>query len=176
MKRQKRRNKRPKKQNRAAPVPAVPTAEAPSEDEAPSRRAFLGKMRNGAIAALVVGGGGWFAVGKVRAMMREQDLTRIGNGIPTVVQIHDPQCSQCLALQRETREALCEFSDDDLQYVVANIRSAEGRALAATHRVGHVTLLLFDGNGERRMVLSGPNRAENLADAFRRHVARSKKS
>ena len=105
--------------------------------------------------------------------MREHDLSLIGNGIPAVVQIHDPQCQRCVALQRETRDALCEFDESELQFLVANIRSEEGRALAAAHGVGHVTLLLFDASGQRRAVLAGSNESEYLAAAFRRHIARS---
>ncbi len=108
--------------------------------------------------------------------MREQDLTQIGNGNPTIVQIHDPQCSQCVALQREARDALCEIGDANLQYVVANIRSTEGRQLAAAHGVGHVTLILFDGEGKRRRVLAGPNKRDYLTVAFRRHLKRYGKS
>ena len=167
MKRQKRRNKRPNKRNQSQP-PAVEVTE-----ESTTRRAFLRKARNGAIATLVVGSGSWFLVNKVRAMMREQDLSRIGNGIPTVVQIHDPQCPKCVALQREARDAMCSFDDSELQYLVANIRSPEGRQLARTHGVGHVTLLLFDGAGQRKSVLSGQNESAYLSKVFRRHAGRA---
>lgn len=170
MKRQKRRNKRP---NRSAPKARARTT---IPNEVPARRVFLRKIRNGAVATLVVGTGGWFLIGKVRATMREQDLTQIGNGNPTVVQIHDPQCSQCVALQREARDALCEIGSADLQYVVANIRSSEGRKLASAHGVGHVTLLLFDGEGNRRSILAGPNKSDYLADMFRSHLKRYGKS
>lgn len=163
MKRQKRKSKSANKHNRSQQQPA--------EGDTPTRRDFLRKARNGAIATLAVGGGGWFMVDQVRATIREQDLSRIGNGIPTVVQIHDPQCRQCVALQKEARDAVCNF-DGELQFVVANIRSLEGGQLAAAHGVGHVTLLLFDGAGQRRAVLSGPNTSEYLTDAFRLHIAR----
>jgi len=170
MKRQKRRTKR---QNRGT---AKPQARTETANVTPGRRDFLRKVRNGAVATVVVGTGGWFLIGKVRATMREQDLTQIGNGNPTVVQIHDPQCPQCAALQRETRDALCEVGSGDLQYVVANIRSPEGRQLAAAHGVGHVTLLLFDGEGKRRSILAGPNTSDYLADIFRSHLKRYGKS
>ena len=170
MKRQKRKTKRPNKRNQNQP-PAANVVE-----ESTTRRAFLRKARNGAIATVVVGSGSWFLISKVRAMMREQDLTRIGNGVPTVVQIHDPQCPKCIALQREARDAMCSFDDSELQYVVANIRSPEGRQLARAHGVGHVTLLLFDGAGQRKSVLTGPNESAYLGKVFRRHVGRSDNS
>ncbi len=170
VKRQKRKSKRP---NGATRKQRSTAGNAPNDA---ARRGFLRKLRNGAIATVAVGGGGWLLIGKVRATMREQDLTQIGNGNPTVVQIHDPQCPQCTALQREARDAVCEVGDDRLQFVVANIRSPEGRRLASAHGVGHVTLLLFDAAGKRQGILAGPNDRAYLANAFRRHLARHGKS
>ena len=80
-----------------------------------------------------------------------------------VVQTQDSQCLQCVALQKEVREAASEFKDDESQFVVANIRSEKGRRLGNEHRVGHVTLLLFDGNGKRRRrTIVGPNASAYL--------------
>lgn len=132
-----------------------------------SRRDVLATLRNWGLIGVVAAAGGWYLVGEVRATIAEQDLSRIGNGIPAIVQIHDPQCSRCLALQRETREALAEFDDGELQYLVANIRHAKGQKLAAAHGVRHITLLLFDGAGKRRSILSGPNTSANLVRSFR---------
>ncbi len=138
-----------------------------------SRRDFMSNVGYGALGVAIVGGGSWFFVEEVRATMRESDLTQIGNGIPAVVQIHDPQCSQCAALQRESREALCEMAGSgQLQFLVADIRTTKGRQFAASHNVGHVTLLLFDANGRRRGVLSGPNTSETLTGVFERHLER----
>ncbi len=166
MKRQKRKSKQASRKDRNPPA-----GQGGSEEKL-TRRAFLGKFRTGAAVTVAVGGASWFLADSVMATMREQDLSRIGNGIPAVVQIHDPQCPQCQALQREARDALCDFDDSELQFLVANIRSDEGRQLARAHGVGHVTLLLFDGSGQRRAVLAGPNESEYLAGAFRRHLAR----
>ncbi len=135
-----------------------------------ARRNFLATLRNGTLVAAIAGGGGWFLVQHVSATIAEHDLSQIGNGIPSVVQIHDPQCSRCVALQREARSAMTAFKAEELQFLVANIRNATGRRLADTHGVGHVTLLLFDGKGKRRDVLVGSNTSDFLSQAFRRHV------
>ena len=100
------------------------------------------------------------------------DLTRIGNGTPTIVQIHDPQCSQCLALQREAWDALCDFEETEQQFLVANIRGDDGARLARRHGVGHVTLLLFDADGRHRSIMTGRQDSERLRDVFRRHLSR----
>ena len=170
MKRQKRKAKR----HDAATATASPRAEGPRK--APSRRGFMKGMTSWGLVVAAVGGGGWYLAQDVMATINEQDLSLIGDGTPTVVQIHDPQCSQCAALQREAREAMAAFDDDELRFLVANIRSTEGRALATAHGVGHVTLLLFDGAGQRRNVLTGPSSADVLEEAFRRHVVRSSTS
>lgn len=172
MKRQARQRKRkPPRQRQASPVPDLATTVT---DAAPSRRTVLRKLRNGGIAALLISGGGWFVVRDVQATMREHDLSRIGNGTPTVVQIHDPECPRCVALQREARDAICEVGEANLQFLVANIQTAKGRKLANAHGVGNVTLLLLDGSGRRQGILAGSRRREELADLFRGHVARHK--
>ena len=167
MKRQKNRVKRKSGQK----ADSMPGVEKPKPKA--SRRDFLRKSASGALAVAAVGGVGWYLVEDVMATIREGDLSQIGNGIPAVVQIHDPQCPSCRALQREVRKALEDFADEDLQYLVANIRDEDGRKLASAHGVGHVTLLLFDGKGKRRDILSGPNTSAFLELPFRRHVART---
>lgn len=150
------------------------SADSATQSSSPeiSRRDALTKIRNWGIIGVLAAGGGWYLVDEVTATIAEQDLSRVGNGKPTVVQIHDPQCNQCLALQSETRSALETIEDGKLQYVVANIRTAEGRAFAAANRVSHVTLLLFDANGKRTNVLTGHRSSAMLAATFRSHVGR----
>ncbi|MEM8658316.1 MAG: hypothetical protein AAGF22_09480 [Pseudomonadota bacterium] len=163
MKKQRRKPSRPKARPAAAEVAAKPS---------PDRRQVLRYLRNGGIAAVVLGGGGYYSVSSVRATIAEHDLTRIGKGSPAVVQIHDPNCTQCTALQRQTRQALRTLDDPRLEYVVANIRTSEGRAYAAQHGVQHVTLLLVDGRGRVQNILAGPNQADRLEAAFADHLAR----
>jgi hypothetical protein len=165
--------KRQKKKPRQAAAKAARNATpAPASLRQPTRRETLVKLRNWGLMSAAAGGGVWYLVDEVTATISEQDLSRIGNGIPAVVQIHDPRCSSCLALQRETRAAMQEFDDAELQYLVADITGAEGRALASAHGVGHITLLLFDGDGERRDILTGANSASILGHYFRVHADR----
>ncbi|WP_282609525.1 twin-arginine translocation signal domain-containing protein [Pelagibius sp. Alg239-R121] len=133
-----------------------------------SRRDFLRTFGEWGVVGAAVGVGGWYAIGYVSATIGELDLTKLGNGTPTIVQIHDPQCPRCVELQGETRDALADFSDGELQYLVANIRSDSGRDFANAQGVGHVTLLLFDGTGRRRDVLVGNNTSETLKREFQR--------
>ena len=133
-------------------------------------RNVLAMTRSWGILAVIAFGIVWYTVDQVMATIAEHDLTRIGNGLPAIVQIHDPQCPRCLALQRETRKALKSVDKGKLQYLVANIRNKKGRSFAATHGVPHVTLLLFDSHGKRRNVLSGDYKRETLTTIFAAHV------
>lgn len=151
----------------------VATAAPARGDEAPeTRRDVLRRYRNRGIALAVIASAGWFIVDDVQATAREHDLTRIGNGIPTVVQIHDPNCALCANLQKETRAAIKDFAGDDLQFLVANLRDSRGRKLATDNSVGHVTLLLFDGEGKRRDILRGTRDRTELEPLFRKFVRR----
>lgn len=163
--------KQQKKNNRSANRKKSANSHGGTLSENPlSRRELFIKLQYGAIGTLALGGFGWFMVEEATAMIQESDLTRIGNGIPAVVQIHDPQCPKCVALQRETRDALETFDEGQLQYLVANIRNSAGQDLASAHGVGHVTLLMFDGRGRKRQVISGPNESSYLVDVFQRHL------
>lgn len=167
MKRSKRKtNQKKKPANAPSAKPEV------ASDSGVSRRDFMSKLQYGALGVAVVGGGSWYLVNEVMASSREHDLSRLGNGMPTVVQIHDPSCPRCTALQRETRDALGAFGDKEIQYLIADITRPEGRRFATIHRVNHVTLLLFDGKGERRGTLVGPNDADTLQQVFKSHLDR----
>ena len=170
MKRQKRKVKKAKSRSPSSPGPASPG----SAPRTMNRRDVIRNAGFYGAAALILGGGGFYLVDDVRADARERDLSRIGNGVASVVQIHDPGCPRCLALQRQTREALEGFDDADLQYLVADINTAEGRELAARYGVGHVTLLLMDGEGKRVSTLRGEAHSGVLADAFARLIRRSR--
>jgi len=111
--------------------PKTPVARLPVSK---SRRALI--LLGG---ASVVAGIGLFSVNAVQATVAEHDLTRVGTGTPTIVQIHDPQCSLCTALQRETRRALRDLPEGALTYLIANIRNEDGAAFANRHGQPHVT-------------------------------------
>ncbi|MET1411854.1 hypothetical protein ABVF61_06285 [Roseibium sp. HPY-6] len=143
------------------------SAGAPSKGQTDQgRRNFLRLGRNIAIGAILVGGTGYVFASNHVNMRHEHDLTRVGNGRPTIVQIHDPQCSLCRSLQADARKALDMFEEEQLNYVVANIRTAKGKTFANRYGVPHVTLLLFDGKGDLQEVLQGQRGAYELRNHF----------
>lgn len=92
----------------------------------------------------------------------ERDLSVIGNGIPTVVQVHDPNCSKCRQLMKNTRAALRGLGEL-IQYKIADISTADGRRFQQKHnRVPHVTLMFFDKDGKYERMRSGVTTTEEL--------------
>jgi len=163
--------RKPSRNSQKFVAPARPAGASAVASAALSRRNLLRQIRNGTLAVGVLSLGGWGLANGYQSHVERHDLSVIGNGIPTVVQIHDPQCPICRALQKETMRAADTFDDGALQVRVANIRSPEGRALADQHGVPHVTLLLFDGDGELRQVIRGLHEQDELRLEFRAHVA-----
>ncbi|MEM6373109.1 MAG: hypothetical protein AAF727_10070 [Pseudomonadota bacterium] len=135
----------------------------------PTRRGMLKLAGGGVLAATGVAGAGLWGLSSFRAYAAEHDLTRLGEGPVTIVQVHDPQCPTCTALQKQARAALRDFDDCGITYLVADIKTPEGAAFARKYRVPHVTLLLFDGAGELHQTLQGLQQASQLAQAFAAH-------
>ena len=78
----------------------------------------------------------------------------------------------CRALKSNVEDALAKL-DNDLQYRIADIGTGEGRRLQREYDVPHVTLLLFDGNGELKRTMNGVREVSELTDAFSRFSARN---
>ncbi|WP_299656275.1 thioredoxin family protein [uncultured Tateyamaria sp.] len=133
-----------------------------------SRRYVLG---GGAVASAVALGGGVWGLSSFRTYASEHDLSRVGNGDLAIVQIHDPQCPTCTALQKQTRRALRDFDDCGLSYLVADINTDEGAAFARRFNAPNVTLLLFDGQGALQRRVQGMQQASALAGVFAAHKA-----
>jgi hypothetical protein len=156
-----------KQRRKASPAQKRTVQPAPSPKASePARRSFLKRARNIAIGIGAVALVGGFAANSVRATIAEHDLTRIGEGIPTVVQVHDPSCNLCKTLQKETRDALDAFGEEEIRYLIADLNRSDGLSFAARHGESKVTLLLFDGDGTLRSTLRGVRTSEQLQPAL----------
>lgn len=155
------------KNNRRKQAQAVKAADV--SVEAPARRSVLKMAGAGALGLLALGGAGYVGREWYQEYAQEHDLTRIGQGKPAVVQVHDPTCTICTALQGETRAALRDFGECDMLYLIADIKQDAGFAFQAKHNVPHVTLVLFDGAGEVQQVLTGMRDSDELKTIFAGH-------
>ncbi len=103
------------------------------------------------------------------------DLSVVGNGTPTIVQIHDPNCQLCQALRSNTEKALAK-SDATIQFRIANIHTDKGRRLQREHQVPHVTLLLFEPDGDIWRKLTGVKSVEALSRVIEQFDKRYRQS
>ncbi len=133
----------------------------------PVRRNFMKiAIRTGIV--LVLGSGVAVGLASYKKQYEfDHDLSVIGNGKPTVVQIHDPSCRLCLELKDGVDSVRRDF-EDEIQFRIASIKTLEGRTLAQRHNVPHVTLLLFNGRGKMVRTIRGVQSGEDLKPAFSR--------
>jgi hypothetical protein len=146
-------------------------AQASSGNKPVSRRSILQMAPYIAAGVAVVGGVGAWGTTTVLADLAEQDLSILGTGTPTIVQVHDPSCPICLGLQKETRAALATLDDGALEYRVASITSDTGIAFANKHNSSHATLLFFDGTGDITQRITGATDRDVLRSAFLNHIS-----
>ncbi|MEM7260108.1 MAG: thioredoxin family protein [Pseudomonadota bacterium] len=97
------------------------------------------------------------------------DLTVIGQGQSVVVQIHDPSCPTCRRLKSAVTTAM--KATPDIHFRLADITTAEGKALQNKYGVPHVTLLFFDGNGTHRHTTRGLLSAEQVRNNIDRYLS-----
>lgn len=135
---------------------------------AESRQPSLSRRKFIAIPAVAVAiGGTAFGLNAIETNKRElHDLTVIGNGKPTLVQIHDPKCPTCRRLKNIVSNAI--GGDDNLQYRLADITSSEGKALQEKHNVPHVTLLYFDAKGKHVHTTQGIQESSAIKETVQR--------
>ena len=148
-----------------------PKGKKPEVRVEPTRRSFLKNVPYVAAGLVAASGIGVFGVRAVRADLVEQDLKVVGSGRPVIVQIHDPSCPICIALQKETRAALEMMEGDELDYRVASIKSTIGSDFANKHGASHATLLFFDGFGNLTQRVQGATDRNALYNAFMAHVS-----
>ncbi|MEM7562019.1 MAG: hypothetical protein AAF353_03095 [Pseudomonadota bacterium] len=130
------------------------------------------KMFRRVFILLVIGGAAGVGLAAYKKQYDiEHDLSVIGQGIPTIVQVHDPKCQLCQRLRSNSHDALVHIKQP-LLYRIADITTLEGRRIQRQHQVPHVTLLLYDGSGEVRNIVQGVKPEEELIRIFKSHLKR----
>jgi hypothetical protein len=94
------------------------------------------------------------------------DLSVIGNGTATVIQIHDHNCQLCRRLKSNLDSVKTDFKED-IQFKTANILTRKGADFARQHQVAHVTLLLFNKKGQRVNTLQGVSSKDEIRNALK---------
>ena len=139
------------------------------EEKKVSRREMLLWSKWTAAGVVALGAGGTLLSNAVVVAAAEHNLARVGQGMPSVVQVHDPQCPMCTQPRRATRKAMVQFDESAFVYLIADINKPEGRAFARKYNVPHVTLLLFDAEGEHMQTLQGVKTNNELEPILTQH-------
>ncbi|MBT0957848.1 thioredoxin family protein [Alphaproteobacteria bacterium KMM 3653] len=136
-----------------------------------TRRSFMAYLPYILGGVVLAAGLGFWGVQSVQAHFAEQDTSIVGQGTPTIVQVHDVTCSSCVNLQRETRAALAALDEGEIHYRVANLTTEEGLAFASKYGASYTTLLLFDGDGTLSRRITGETPRSRLREVFLAHVS-----
>ena len=100
----------------------------------------------------------------------QRDLSVIGTGIPTLIQVHDESCPNCRQLLSSVKAVIHEFPD--LQFKIADLKSHKGSKFATRHQAHKVTLIYFDAHGKKIDVVSGLQ-TKNEVRSFIKRMYRS---
>jgi hypothetical protein len=101
--------------------------------------------------------------------MVKYDLSVIGNGSATVVQIHDHNCQLCRQLKSNLDSVKSDFKEN-IQFKTANILAKKGADFARQYQVAHVTLLFFNKQGQRVNTLQGVSSKDEIRRALQQLV------
>jgi hypothetical protein len=94
-----------------------------------------------------------------------RDLSVIGNGQPTVVQVYDYGSRPCRQLRSNVSAVEGEFKPR-VQFRLADRSTPDGAILATRHSVGQTTLLMFGADGQLRQTLAGVQDVETIRSAI----------
>lgn len=131
----------------------------------PSRRAWIFR-RAGIVVALLVGAAAVLAAYNGDDLY---DLSVVGQGVPTVVQVHDPACPVCVDLRANVESVIGDFSREQLLLRYADLQTRDGADFGRRHDAGRVTLLFFSGDGELVARHTGLLTPADLRRVFTRH-------
>lgn len=96
-----------------------------------------------------------------------EDTSLIGQGTNVLLVVHDSNTLQ----SGETMAAMNEIRDDyagRLEFIVADIKTPEGKAFADKHGLQPTALVFFSATGENLQTLYSPQTGESLRQELRK--------
>ncbi|TVR74406.1 MAG: thioredoxin family protein [Spirochaetaceae bacterium] len=135
------------------------------------RKRTLAAVKVGIIALVLLTGAVVALSAYNQRLERAYDLSVVGQGVPVVVQVHDPDCPFCVELRRNVESITGEFDSRELLIRYAELPTSEGAAFARLYGAERVTLLFFDAQGELKAHQAGVQEPEQLRRTFRRLAA-----
>jgi len=89
------------------------------------------------------------------------DLSVVEERKSVLVQIHDPACTSCRALQSSVESVINEFPN--MEYRIADMNRSEGRRFASQHQIG-ITSLVHSSRSGRITKITGIQTEEEVRD------------
>lgn len=93
------------------------------------------------------------------------DLTQIGSGTNIVVQVHDHDLVNSAGLMENLNKIRHEYKGV-IEFVIADLKIAEGQAFATAHNVDAVTLVFFAPDGSQLGTAQGVQDLDTLRNTL----------
>jgi hypothetical protein len=93
------------------------------------------------------------------------DLSRIGKGKAALVLVRDKNAVQSFELI-EVMNAIRDQYNGQVEFLLTDFNSPEGRSFITDNKADRVTLVLLDANGKMAKVLYPPQSAESVRQAI----------
>ena len=120
------------------------------------KKSYLPRLMMGGLTLGIIG---LFAWNLPRGY--SSDLSQIGKGKNIVVQVHDHYLVASSQLMENLHRLRAEY-DAVVEFIVADLQVAEGKAFAKNYNVDAVTLLFFAADGRHIATVQGVPELENL--------------
>lgn len=101
----------------------------------------------------------------------DSDLSRIGQGRPAAVLVHDPQFIASVDLMTSLNRVRRDFEPEVL-FLVADLNVPQGRKFADEYSADFATLVLFDADGRRLGSHAGQTGETVLREFLEKHYRR----
>lgn len=134
--------------------------------ERQKRRQRRWLLRGGLAAAVVLPLGAFGLWRYEQSAQQRRDLSVIGNGTPTVVQVFDPRCAECRQL-RDRLSGAIDAHPGPIQYRLADRSTTAGGLFASRHQADHLTVFFFGSDGDVRRRESGMQERAALSGMLR---------
>ena len=93
------------------------------------------------------------------------DLSRIGKGKAAIVLVRDKNAVESFNLM-EVMNAIRDQNAGQVEFLLTDFNTPEGRAFITVNGAARVTLVLLDANGNKVSVLYPPQTAESVQQAI----------
>lgn len=117
------------------------------------------------ITLLIIGGVGGFIWTQLPSGAYPTDLSRIGSGQPTLVLAYDMNYAGGMEVMELMNEIRADYAGK-VDFLVAHLGMADGRAFAEKHGASDGTVMLFSGDGTPGGKLYHPESIEVLRQAL----------